>query len=479
MVLEAYYEPRFSDYSHAYRPNRGCHTALQDIHYGWSGTKWFVEGDLKKCFDNISPTILVNILAQDIKCNRFLKLIRRMLKAGYLENWIYNQTHSGVPQGNGCSPILSNIFLNQLDQFVTRELLPHYNQGQQRRPLPQYRRLIRQTYRAKQKGDSAKVKELQKHKQHLPSKDPQDPNFRRLKYCRYSDDFLLGFAGPRHEAEEIKAKIGQFLTTIGLEMSTEKTLITHAVTNRARFLNYDISVATSKSRPNVNYKVKLLVPPVIKTQWIDKYAKQYIPQHRPELLNSTDFEIVQTYGQELRGIVNYYCLAENVGQVFHPAKQFALASAAKTIASKHKTTVSQVYRKYYKISEAGLKAFIVKYLNPNNPDKPYLAQLGEMPIKRKAKAIIKDQIGPWTPYYSNTELTQRLLANQCELCQDTTQVEVHHIKKLADLKKRYQGQPHPPLWVKRMIARQRKTLVVCIKCHRAIHAGTYDGSKVN
>ncbi len=479
MVLEAYYEPRFSEDSHGFRPNRGCHTALQDIRYKWTGTKWFIEVDIRSCFDEISHPILLNILAKDIKDNRFLKLIRQMLKAGYLENWQYHRTYSGVPQGSGCSPVLANILLNELDQFVANNLIPKYTKGQHRRPNPQYLRIARRIRYAKQKGDWATVKTLAKAKQGLNSKDPNDPNFRRLKSCRYADDILLGFAGPRQEAEEIKAQISQFLASIGLEMSPTKTLITHAATERARFLNYHITVATAKTRPHVNYKIRLLVPPDVKAHWLNKYTRHGKPSHKPELLNLTEFEIVETYGRKFRGITNYYALAENVSDAFYPVKHVAIASATRTLANKRNLSIKHVYRRYYKRSEHGLKALIVELPNPNNPDKPYRAQLGEKPIKRQAKTFISDQIDPWKPQYSTTELTQRLLADQCELCGSTNRIQVHHIKKLAELKRRYRGKKNPPLWVKQMITRHRKTLIVCTQCHQAIHAGKYDRQKVN
>lgn len=262
-------------------------------------------------------------------------------------------------------------------------------------------------------------------------------------------------------------------------MSEPKTLMTHAATQRARFLNYEITVAKSTTRPKVNYKIKLLVPAQVKIAWLRKYTHHGKAHHRPELLNLTDFEIVQTYGLEFRGIVNYYSLAENVSTVFHHVKWVAITSAGKTIARKRKTTVNKVYRKYYRTSAYGSKALIVEPPNPNNPEKPYRAQLGERPIKRQATTVITDLIEPWTPHYSTSELTTRLLAHQCELCDSTEQIQVHHLRKLADLKNRYRGRKEKPVWVKRMMARRRKTLVVCTKCHHAIHAGTYDGPKVN
>lgn len=402
-----------------------------------------------------------------------------MLRAGYIEDWQYHATYSGVPQGGICSPILSNILLHELDRYVEEELIPAYNRGQRRRANPEYARLLRRRQRAKKRGNWQEAETLQKALRELTAIDPNDPNYRRLRYCRYADDWILGFAGPKSEAEDIKRKLGRFLATLGLEMSAEKTLITHAFTGRARFLSYDITTSISKARPRVNYKVKLLVPREVRLAWTRKFTRKGKPHHRPELLELSDFEIVQTYGREFRGIVNYYCLAENVSSVFYPIKHLAITSAVKTIACRRKSTAGKVYRQYYQTSEHNVKALIVEHPNPNNPDKPFRAQLGEKPIKCQRMTVIRDQLDTWSPAYNRTELTQRLVAQKCELCGSTHDIQVHHVRKLADLKKRYQGRREPPIWVQRMIARRRKTLVVCTQCHRAIHAGTYDGPKVS
>jgi group II intron reverse transcriptase/maturase len=476
MILEAYYEPRFSDNSHGFRPQRGCHTALQDIYHRWTGTKWFVEGDIKGCFDNLRHEIILDIVRRDIKDNRFLKLVWAMLKAGYMENWEYHRTFSGAPQGGVASPILSNIVLNELDQFVENELIPAYTKGQARRANGEYVRLTLQIKAARKAGNRELVKELTKRRRATPSRDTHDPNYRRLRYSRYCDDFILGFAGPRHEAEEIKERVSIFLETMGLTMSEEKTLITHAVTDKARYLNYDVTVATAKTRPRVNYRIKLLAPPEVKAEWLKRYTRKGKPCHRTELLDMSDFEIVATYGSEFRGIVNYYSLAENVSGVFYQVKHAAIGSAVKTLAAKHRTTAGRIHRKYRKASEHGVSALIVELPNPNRPEKPYRAQLGEKPIKRKRKTVIQDQA--WTPAYSRTELTERLLAYRCELCGSQEKMEAHHIRRLADMNKRYRGRAEPPPWTKFMMARRRKTIVVCANCHRRIHSGTYDGRNV-
>jgi len=477
MVLEAYYEPRFSDNSHGFRPNQGCHTALNDIYYGWKGTKWFIEGDIKGCFEHIRHDVILEILARDIKDNRFLKLIRKMLRAGYMEDWQYHRTYSGTPQGGVISPILSNIVLNELDKFVEEQLLPEYNRGQTRRRNPEYSRLENQIRKAKSVGHWERVKELTKERRSVPSGDPNDPNYRRLRYNRYADDFILGFAGPRKEAKDIKRRIGDFLSTIGLTMAEEKTLITHAVTGKARYLGYDITVNLSKNRPSVNYQIKLLVPPEVKQAWLRKYRKKGKPHHRPELLEMSDYEIVHIYGAEFRGIVNYYSLTENVSGMFSHVKFVAIRSAVMTLANKHRTKARSIYAKYYKKSQYGVKALIVELPNPKNPDKPYRAQLGERPIRWSTKVVIRDR--KWEPRYTRTELIQRLLADTCELCGSTKDIRVHHTRKLADLVKRYKGRRDPPPWVKFMVKRRRKTVVVCLECHLKIHAGTYDGPKVN
>src|SRR6266446_7657603 len=239
LLLEAYYEPGFSDRSHGFRKGRGCHTALREIRETWSGTTWFIEGDIRDCFGSLDQEILVGILAEKIHDERFLRLIRHMLKAGYLEDWEYRETLSGCPQGGVVSPILSNIYLHKLDEFVEQELIPQYARGTSRKDNPEYKRMQRQLAAARRHGDRAAARDLGKQLRRLPSKDPMDPGYRRLRYLRYADDVLLGFTGPKAEAEQIKARLAEFLReTLGLELSQPKTLITHARSQPARFLGY-------------------------------------------------------------------------------------------------------------------------------------------------------------------------------------------------------------------------------------------------
>ena len=136
LLLEAYYEPQFSDRSHGFRPRRGCHTALREMPRTWTGTTWFIEGDITDCFGSLDHEVMITILAEKIRDNRFLRLIRKMLKAGYLEDWQYHATLSGAPQGGVASPVLSNIYLDKLDMFVETVLIPEYTRGNARSKQP-------------------------------------------------------------------------------------------------------------------------------------------------------------------------------------------------------------------------------------------------------------------------------------------------------------------------------------------------------
>jgi group II intron reverse transcriptase/maturase len=199
LLLEAYYEPVFSDRSHGFRKGRGCHTALREINNTWTGTTWFIEGDISDCFGSLDHEILLGILAEKIHDQRFLRLIRNMLKAGYLEDWEYHETLSGSPQGGVVSPILSSIYLHKLDEFVERELIPQYTRGASRAPNPEYAATANALARARRRGDRAAVRDLTRQLRTLPHGDPMDPGYRRLKYIRYADDHILGFTGPKAE----------------------------------------------------------------------------------------------------------------------------------------------------------------------------------------------------------------------------------------------------------------------------------------
>src|SRR6476620_990616 len=347
LLLEAFYDPQFSDSSHGFRKSRGCHTALREIGSTWTGTAWFIEGDISDCFGSLDHEILLGILAEKIHDNRFLRLIRNMLKAGYLEDWDYRDTLSGVPQGGTVSPVLSNIYLDKLDKFVEQELIPQYTRGARRRLNPEYSRVQSRMRRARTRGDRAAARDLQKQLRTLPRDDPMDPGYRRLKYLRYADDHILGFIGPKAEAEQIKAELAAFLReTLALELNQSKTLISHARTRAARFLGYEITVQHCDTKltngcRSANGGIALRVPlDVIKAKCAP-YLRRGKPWHRPQFQNLPDYDIVRIYGAEYRGIVNYYLLAQEAW-LLSALRWNTETSMLKTLAAKHRSSVTKM-----------------------------------------------------------------------------------------------------------------------------------------
>src|SRR5436305_2560016 len=317
LILESYFEPTFSNFSHCFRPARGCHTALRQIDETWHGISWFIEGDIRACFDRLSHELLLEKLAQHIHDGRFLRLLRRLLKAGYLEEWKYNSTLSGAPQGGIVSPILSNIYLNQLDTSIEKTLIPMYNKGKRRKKNPVSGAILSKVSSLRKGGKTKEAMKLRKVAQQMPSVDLTDPEYRRIKYVRYADDWLIGFAGPRREAEAIKETIKTFLREeLGLELSEEKTLITHARTQAAKFLSYELSASQDDTyqrgkKRRINGHIRLGVPRSIIEKKCQTYQKAGKPIHRKELTNNTEYSIMAQYQSEYRGIVEYYQLAND------------------------------------------------------------------------------------------------------------------------------------------------------------------------
>ncbi|MGB8381090.1 MAG: reverse transcriptase domain-containing protein, partial [Dermatophilaceae bacterium] len=474
LLLEAYYEPQFSGRSHGFRPGRGCHTALREITDTWSGTNWFIEGDIADYFGSLDHSVMLGILGEKIHDGRFLGLLRNMLKAGYLEDWVWNATLSGAPQGGVVSPILSNIYLHRLDAFVETVLMPEYTRGEGRAVNPAYREVLNASRRARRRGDREQVRELSKQLRSLPSTDPRDPEYRRLKYVRYADDTLLGFAGPRAEAEQIKARLTTFLRDdLKLEMSQDKTLITHGRSEAASFLGYEIIVQhndrkATKGKRSVNSGIALRVPlDVIKAKSAP-YLKRGKPAERSWLVNEDDYTIVTTYGAEHRGIVQYYLLAGDVWRLTR--LQWVMeTSMLKTLAGKHRSTVSKMARRYAATIQTPVgprKCFQAEV--GSSRGKPLVARFGGIPLQRRKAAVLTDR-QPYPTFRRGKELVTRLLTGVCEICgQQAESVEVHHIRKLADLDK---GGASPPAWAELMARRRRKTLVVCLVCHGGIHVG--------
>jgi hypothetical protein len=414
----------------------------------------------------------MSILRENVHDGRFSSLMEGLLKAGYLERWVYKPTHSGTPQGGIVSPLLANIYLDRLDKFVEKTLIPEFNRGTRRKDTKEYNWIYNRIARLKRKGGHEdEILALRRQARVTTSNDPFDPGYRRLRYIRYADDFLLGFAGPYDEAEAIKEQLRTFLHEhLKLELSPAKTLVTNALNGKAKFLGYDISADGPCSHGKGYGAVTLRIPIKKLDEKVARYTKNGKPIHRHELIDDSDFAIIEKYGSEYRGIAQYYAYARNRFWL-HRLHWVMRQSLLKTLAMKHKSSTSKMAQRFggKAITERGTVSCIS--MTVERPGKKSLyAQFGGISLRARnfLSIDIVDGLVGVDRHRPRKELLTRLLLDRCELC-GTEGVDVHHIRKLADLKVR--GKRERPEWVKTMTALKRKTIVVCEKCHVAIHTG--------
>ena len=475
LLLEAYYEPQFSDRSHGFRPGRGCHTALSEVATTWTGTTWFIEGDISDCFGSLDHDVMVRILSEKIRDNRFLRLVRSMLQAGYLEDWTWHATLSGSPQGGVLSPLLSSIYLHKLDVFAEQVLIPEHTRGERRRHNPAYHKLSGVIERGRKRGDRAAVREARRQRRSLPSMDPRDPGYRRLRYCRYADDHLLGLTGPKTEAEQIKQRLAAFLREeLKLELSPGKTLITHARTHAARFLGYEITAhhdhrKGARGRRWTDGFIKLSVPRSVIKAKSARYMRQGKPAHRRDLVNESDHTIVATFGAEYRGLVQYYLLAGDVYKL-NRLEWVMRTSMLRTLAAKHRSSVSKMTARHRARIQtpSGLRTCFEAVV-PRQGREPLAARFGGIPLRRNRNAVLYDRVPDPAPH-RHREVIRRLLRSECEVCGHNGLVEAHQIRKLAGLQTA--GETASPRWKEIMAGKRRKTLIVCGSCHHSIHNRT-------
>ena len=486
MILEAIYEGHFETTSHGFRPKRSCHTALLHIQKTFSGAKWFIEGDIKGFFDNIDHDVLVGILRERISDERFIRLIRKFLKAGYVEDWKFHNTYSGTPQGGIVSPILANIYLDKLDKYV-KEYIRHFDKGTKRRPgkesndlANERKRTVRKLKKVKDGTEKAalvaRLKAIEQERAAFPNGDEMDESYRRLKYIRYADDFILGVIGSKEEAQRIKEDIKSFLSeSLALELSEEKTLITHTGKS-AKFLGYEITVTRDnhqrrdvqgRLRRTYGKRVRLNVSMATLRNKLLEYGVMEIklrngkevwkPKCRSGLIFNDDLEILDRYNRETVGFCNYYLIANNC-VVLHNFRYIMEYSMYKTFAGKYRSTVRKINKKYRRN-----KLFTVKY-----------EQKGVIKSRTFYKTSFKRRTTAFNgscdiePYsiadVSRTNLTDRLKAEKCELCGATGKLIMHHVRNLKDLKGKES-------WERLMSARKRKTIALCPSCHRLRHLG--------
>ena len=495
ILLEQIYEPIFSENSHGFRPGKSCHSALRQVKNVWNGTKWIIEFDIKGFFDNINHNKMIEFLEKKIDDKRIIHIIRQMLKDGYAQDWKYNATWSGTPQGGVISPILANIYLHELDTFM-EDMICQFNKGERRKDNPDYKKLCRQMIiinrelrelrqkfkEGKPLNDARKEilcerREIQKKMRVINSRLHIDSEYRRLRYVRYADDFIIGVIGTRKEAESVMLQVKEYINNVLLlEVSEEKTCIADA-NDGVRFLGYDIKTYTSTkttkiawgkgtcNRRTISEKMQLHIPSEKMFQYASKngYGDMAIfrPKSRPALLRRSDVEILMTYNAEMRGLANYYSLAQGYKTALQRVIGLAQWSFFATLSHKHKSSIGKVARKMKLSAQSGYELKV----NINGIPKSY--RLFRLKDHEPPKIHNSNVDTPWdTTRFTMTrsELVQRLNANTCEYCGKTGgYMEVHHIKALKDVQGKKQ------LWQQMMCAMRRKTMVLCVDCHNELH----------
>lgn len=490
-ILERIYEPIFKDTSHGFRTGKSCHTALLQVKQSWTSIKWIIEADIKGFFDNIDHDLLIQFLERKIDDHRFISLIRYMLKAGYLEDWTFHKTHSGTPQGGVISPILANIYLHELDSKVD-EMIERFNEGKRRKVNPEYKQFEYQISKLRKKYDAIKtdakpetlqgirreVKELKAKRDGLPAGDPKDASYRRLVYCRYADDFILGVIGSKAEARIVLDEIRRIITELKLELAEEKTCLKHAK-DGTRFLGYDVRCYTGQRiRKVVRYsrtttcnstveRMQLHVPQEKIADFCNNKGygnyNVYSWTQRRFLINRSIPEIITVYNAEIRGFYNYYAIANSPARVLSKLYGLWWGSLMNTLSHKMKISVGEVAHKlkqqdgtyiYYDLSANKRREF--KLYRPKMDFKAKPLNYGDM----------DNQFNPNILLNAPSELIQRMEARKCEYCgKEKGYFEVHHIKNMKSLSK------NKEIWATIMSRMNRKTMVLCQECHDDVHTG--------
>lgn len=486
MILEAIYDSPhgayFSKSSHGFRRDHSCHTALKEIQGKWSGVTWFIEGDISQCFDDIDHETLIGILRKKIKDERFISLIKKFLRAGYLDiDRVLKNSLAGTPQGGIISPILSNIYLHELDEYVKR-LQAECEKGKERKHNPEYVALQNRRLRLAKEGmtGNKEYKALTRAMRELPSGDPKDDGFVRLKYVRYADDWIVGIIGPQALAEEIKEKVGQFLKSeLHLTLSQEKTRITNARTEEAEFLGYRIRLGRSDkeqkvtkstnwtgrifARRSTGFQIVLKAP-------IDRVIKRLAqkgfcdnrgnPTCRKGWANLDEDQIINLFSSVNRGLQQFYRPSDNWGEM-RRIQYILKYSLLKTLALKRKTTIAKVVRNGCVFTVVKRKAGDKTIQFHENSD---WRTNRDAFSKAKDVDLVK---------MSARLRTRSRLGFDCCICGESKGVEMHHVRHVRKMsEKKAKG------FMRVMAILNRKQIPVCEQCHLKIHSGKYDGLKL-
>jgi len=466
MILEIIYEPTFSKSSHGFRNGKSCHTALKEIRTKFGVASWYIEGDISKCFDSFDHDLLISFLRNKIKDERFIRLIIKALKAGYFEFREYKHSILGTPQGSIISPILCNIYLDNFDKYV-EQLIKTFSKGYKARTNPLWLSYSNKKRRSISTSDKIKWHKLMLS---VPSKDLTDPNFKKLVYVRYADDWIIGVRGSFEDCKIILEQIRIYLRdNLKLTLSENKTLITNARQGRAIFLGTSIyrgihqtfNYSLGSLPPRNNREVRLEVPlnRILKKLNEVGFLKDRTPIPRFLWLHNTKDQIISLYNSVYRGYINYYSFAMNKNKLNSYLHFILKTSCAKLLAAKFTlNTQSKVYQEFGKDlkGEDNIGFIVADYgLTPWDFKTPSITRFPKNKVSES---------GIISTLYAETISVTSLENLNCVNCGSNYRVEMHHIKYLKDLN------PKLSKIDALMAKRRRKQLPLCRECHLSHHS---------
>jgi group II intron reverse transcriptase/maturase len=471
IILEHIYEKKIRSNSHGYRPNKGCHTALNQIDQQFNGVTYVIEGDIESCYPSVDHDIIMGILGKTIGDDKFLALLKKSLIFRWEEDGKKLQhSKKGTAQGRVVSPILSNVYLNEFDVFLQREI-ENFNKGKQRRKNPKYRRLQYKLDKYKTLPQNKKlVQSVRKEMRKLKSKDSMDPNFNRLYFVRYADDFVIGVAGSHAQATGLKEKVRVFLREkLKLTLCEEKTRITNITRREIEFLGVKIRRRNAEKpvkggvritpRLQIHAPIAELFEKARANGFFRKSKKtgKITPTNCGRLINLDQSDVLRYYNRINRGIMNYYSFVDNkkrLGSLVHGIKHSCALTLTLKYKLKHRSKVFKKYGKYLECSETGTRFWLPATF-------------------RRTREFISQEVTMVEDIFRkrwNRKFTKSNLNKSCVVC-GKSPVEMHHVRKIRDLREKAAGKKSD-FFTAQIAAINRKQVPLCREHHKQLHSGS-------